>query len=159
MTKVLLAVTLIGMSAVPGAVAAQPVFGLTAAHHADYDFGFVGFVSMPANQIDEALSLRMSVGYFLPFATVSGSGTTTNVTYYAFNGDLTYDFFTDRNIQLFALAGLRLTEFTAVGTREASTVPIGCCAVQQEHRTQFGLNLGGGITLSGGSVIPVVGAK
>ena len=135
------------------------MFGLTAAHHTDYDFGFVGFVSLPVNQIDEALSLRMSIAYFLPFATVSASGTTTNVTYYVFNTDLTYDFFSVRNIQLFALGGVRLSEFTAIGTQQASKVPIGCCKVKREDHTQFGLNLGGGITLSSGSVVPVVGAK
>ena len=66
MKKLLCALALVGMLAVPGLVGAQTVVGPAAAFHDDVDFGIGGFVAIPVPSLDGNLSIVPSFMYFFP---------------------------------------------------------------------------------------------
>jgi hypothetical protein len=145
MKKLLCALALFGMMAVPGLVGAQTVVGPQAAFHDDVDFGVGGFVSIPVPSLDPNLSIVPSFMYYFPDG---------NFDYWELNGDVVYNFeVSDETPVLpFAFGGLNIARVSG------PSVTVGQVTIDNDQ-TEIGLNLGGGITFRAESVRPFVGAK
>ncbi|MEQ1855633.1 MAG: hypothetical protein ABL963_04130 [Longimicrobiales bacterium] len=140
MKKLLSAVALAGMLAVPGAAQAQSMAGPFLAYTDDAEaFGVGGFIAIPLPALHPNISLVPDFIWFFPDA-----GNLFEV-----NGDLMYTFpvSADSPVAPFAFGGLNIARFSVdiAGTNFSDT--------------NVGINLGGGVNFSAGSVNPFAGAK
>lgn len=137
MRKLLGAVALVGMLAMPGLVQAQTVVGGAVAYHDDLEaFGVGGYVGIPLSQIHESLALNPNFIFFFP----DGGD------YWELNGDLIWRFPVsgDSPVLPFALGGIAIAHVSPdVGNSD----------------TDIGINLGGGVIFPLETVRPAVGAK
>ena len=140
MKKLLCTVALVGMMVAPGVVQAQTMAGPFLAYTDDAEaFGLGGFISIPLPALNPNISLVPDFTWFFPDA-----GNLFEV-----NGDLMYSFAVspDSPVMPFAFAGLNIARYS---------VDIGGTNFSD---TNVGINLGGGVNFSAGSVNPFAGAK
>ena len=144
MKQLLSTVALVGMLAVPSAVAAQTVLGAAAAYHTDLEaLGLGGYVTAPLTQLHENISISGNLFYYFPDAFDA----------FEVNADLIYSFpvSADSPVLPFALAGLNIF-------RTALDVTIAGVTTSSSS-TDLGLNLGGGVVFPAESVRPFVAGK
>jgi hypothetical protein len=142
MRKLLSAVALVGMLAVPGSAEAQAqtVIGGVGAYYDDLEaFGIGAYVAIPVPQVYDGLSINPNFVFFFP----------DNGDYWELNGDvvLSFPLEDDSPIIPFALGGISIgrSSFDAFGVSASDT--------------DIGLNLGGGVVFPLETVRPVAGAK
>ena len=145
MRKLLSAVALVGMLAVPGAADAQFTLGPVGAFHDDFDFGVGAYAAIPVPSLDENLSINPSFVYFFPDG---------DFDFWEINGDVVYRFVVADDVPVlpFALAGLNIARFSTPSVTVLGQTVGG-------SNTEIGLNLGGGVGFRAESVLPFVGAK
>jgi hypothetical protein len=135
MKKLLCTVALVGMLAAPGVIQAQVEVGPVAAFHDDLDFGIGGFVAIPVPSLNPNLAIVPNFIYYFPEF----------IDAFEINGDAVYRFVVsaDSPVIPWAMAGLNVMRFSAGGA----------------SNTEIGLNLGGGVDFTAGSLTPFAGAK
>lgn len=137
MKKLLCAVALVGLLAVPASASAQATVGPLVGFHDDVDFGIGAFASVPVPSLDPNLSIVPSFVFYFP-----GEG----LDYWEINGDVMYSFEVSAETPVlpFAFAGLNFANFGVEGF---------------DSQTEIGLNLGGGVEFRAESLNPFAGAK
>lgn len=140
MKKLLWTVALVGMMVAPGAAQAQTMAGPFLAYTDDAEaFGIGGFIAIPLPALGPNISIAPDFTWFFPDA---GN-------LFEINGDLMYSFpvSADSPVLPFAFAGLNIARYSIdiAGTDFSDT--------------NVGVNLGGGVNFSAGSVNPFAGAK
>jgi len=140
MRKLLCCIALIGMMSAPFAVEAQTLAGPMLAYSDDASaFGVGGFIAIPLPSLNPQISLVPNGAWYFPDA---GN-------LFEINGDLLYSFpvSADSPVQPWAFAGLNIARFS-IDTQFGDF-----------SDTNVGVNLGGGVTFSTGSLSPFAGAK
>jgi opacity protein-like surface antigen len=138
MKKLLCALALAAMIGLPASASAQMQAGPILAYHTDAEaVGIGAFLGIPIPSI-EGLSIVPDFTWFFP----------DGYDYFEINGDAVYSFTVgpDSPVVPFAMAGINIARFSY----DSQFV---------DSSTDVGLNLGGGVQFSAGTLSPFAGAK